>query len=211
MVFWTLYHILSEQSLQESILKEIAPYARLQQEKTGLLIDPPPRVKFDISGILNRCPLLKATYLESMRVDSASVSYKEIVTDFEVTEKQQDAELNGKTRPDTYALKRGQYIASFHGARQSDPRFFPDPTKFDPKRFLITEKNDPSKVYVDPQSLTPYGGGHAMCKGRLFAEKEILLFVSSILMAWEIAPTDPTRGWLHPGQISGMLRKLFQC
>ncbi|KAL9616094.1 MAG: hypothetical protein Q9160_008994, partial [Pyrenula sp. 1 TL-2023] len=202
MVFWTLYHIISEPSLRETILKEITPYAKLQQEKTGLLIDPPPRVKLDVSGILNRCPLLKATYLESMRVDSASVSYKEILTDFEVTEKQYDAELNGKSRPDTYVLKHGQYIASFHGARQSDSRFFPNPTKFDPKRFLIPDKNNPSNVSVDPQSLTPYGGGHAMCKGRLFAEREILLFVSSILMAWEIAPADSTRGWSHPGHIS---------
>jgi hypothetical protein len=29
--------------------------------------------------------------------------------------------------------------------------------------------------------LTPFGGGESSCKGRLFAEREVLVFVSAIV------------------------------
>lgn len=205
LVFWLLYHILSQPSLKEDILKEIAPYTRHSQEKTGLRIDPPPNMNIDIDGILNQCPLLKATLYETMRLDTSSVSYKEILSDFHVTEKLHDAHLNGRSQPDTYELKRGQWLATVHGAYQTDPRLFPDPAKFDPQRFLKPDAHDPSKLVADMHTIAPFGGGHAMCKGRLFAEREILLFASSILAGWDIVPAEPNTSWKHPGHVRGKL------
>lgn len=210
LVFWLLYHILSQPSLKKEVLQEIAPYARVYQEKTGLHIDPPPRVTLNIDGIVKHSPVLRASLYETMRIDTSSVSYKEILTDFEVTETQQDAQINGKSQPDTYHLKRGQWLATFHAAHHNDARFFTDPTTFDHKRFLVPDASDPSKVVADKRTITPFGGGFAMCKGRTFAEREILLVVSSILTGWDIVPSNSSATWKHPGHVPGKWLFIFR-
>lgn len=50
--------------------------------------------------------------------------------------------------------------------------------------------------------LTPWGGGLPMCKGRIFAEREVLLIVASVLALWDFEPVAEG-GWRVPGMIKG--------
>jgi hypothetical protein len=38
------------------------------------------------------------------------------------------------------------------------------------------------------KNLHTFGGGLYKCKGRYFAEKEVLIFASSLLVMWDISP-----------------------
>ena len=40
-----------------------------------------------------------------------------------------------------------------------------------------------------------------MCKGRIFAEKEVIRFSAAILAAWNIQPMDGE--WKYPGESKG--------
>lgn len=200
-VFWNLLHILADPALLSGIRHEIAPYVkatRLSPQETGLPFTEPPRLSVDMDGLLNSCPLLKATYYETMRIDTAPFSYRELTADLTLTESEEDATLNGSSEPRTYNFRKGEYIAIPHGAHNKDPRYFPDPDRFDPRRFILTDP-ETGKETVDLRTLRPYGGGTTMCKGRGFAEREILVLTAAIISLWDIEPADKA-GWKIPGQ-----------
>ena len=60
---------------------------------------------------------------------------------------------------------------------QMGPRLWKNPAKLDPNRFLVADKKDAKKVRVDMLHLNLFGGGHSVCRGRYFAEREVLTFV----------------------------------
>ena len=71
---------------------------------------------------------------------------------------------------------------------QMDPRLWPNPENFDPSRFLVPDDENETQMRADPRHLNAFGGGQSICKGRLFAEREVLIFVSGILTVWEFKP-----------------------
>jgi cytochrome P450 len=79
-----------------------------------------------------------------------------------------------------------------------DPKYFKDPEKFDPERFLL--RNEDGTLSTDMGTIRPYGGGPSMCKGRIFAERECLALVAGVLMFWDIEPADKKSGWVIPKQ-----------
>lgn len=199
-VFWNLFHILADPTLLTRVREEIAPYVKVTRatpEETGLPFAEPPRISINLDGLLNSCPLLKATYYETMRMDTAPFSYRELTADLTLTESVEDAALDGLSEPRTYSFRKGEYIAIPHGVHNKDPRYFPDPEKFDPRRFILTDP-DTGKESADMRTLSPYGGGMTMCKGRIFAEREILAFTAAILSMWDIEPANK-QGWKMPG------------
>ena len=48
-----------------------------------------------------------------------------------------------------------------------------------------------------------WGGGKTLCKGRAFAEREVVIFAAAIVMAWEIEPIENGGQWVHPGRNNG--------
>lgn len=72
-----------------------------------------------------------------------------------------------------------------HGTMQMDPRLWSNPENFDSSRFLVP---DGERMRADPRHLNAFGGGQSICKGRLFAEREVLIFISGILTVWEFKP-----------------------
>jgi cytochrome P450 len=80
---------------------------------------------------------------------------------------------------------------------QKDPRVWKDPENFDPGRFLVQDEDSPNKLRADLLHLNPFGGGASMCKGRLYAEREVLFFVAALLTVWDFRLNE---GFKRPDQ-----------
>jgi len=92
-----------------------------------------------------------------------------------------DAELGG------YRIPKGHVILINTYGIHRDPRFFPDPERFDPERFSPeNEKAIPKYAYL------PFGGGRRVCIGNAFALMEAKLVVATIAQRFDLA--------LAPGQ-----------
>jgi len=102
--FWMLLHIISDPELLENVRKEIGPYARrgVDGEQS--------RLALDVDGLIQKCPLLKATFFETMRLYTAGTSYKNVCQDLTLAESPEDAETLGKPKPQTYHVKAGTFL-----------------------------------------------------------------------------------------------------
>jgi cytochrome P450 len=88
-----------------------------------------------------------------------------------------DVEIGG------YQLKRGHHVQLISFVTQRDPRWFPEPERFDPERFA------PGRAESLPQySYFPFGAGPRVCIGRQFALTEMLLVAATMLQTLRPAP-----------------------
>lgn len=204
-VFWNLLHIYADPKLLEDIRKEISPYAkatRVSRGGNGFPFQEPPKLSIDLKGIIECCPLFKACYYETIRLESAGVSFRQLTSDLNLTESDKDAAIDGLTSPKTYKLQRGDYIAISHGAHQKDDRYFHNPGQYDPQRF-IRRDSETGETKVDSRTITPFHDNIFEGKGQHFAEREIFAFTAAILSLWDIEPVGE-KGWKIPGHKSSV-------
>src|SRR5215218_9609712 len=93
-----------------------------------------------------------------------------------------------------YLIPRGSLVLVSQYVMQRDPRFFPDPERFDPERFT------PEAKASRPQfSYFPFGGGPRRCVGEGFAWMEAVLITAALAQHWRLrlAPGRPVEP--HPG------------
>jgi hypothetical protein len=85
--FWLLLDIISSPTLLSTIRAEIAPFTNpttSTKSKTQTLT-------LDVNGLMKSCPMLKATFYETMRLYAAGTSYKEVLQPVTLTESPEDA------------------------------------------------------------------------------------------------------------------------
>jgi cytochrome P450 len=76
-----------------------------------------------------------------------------------------------------FPAKSGFFMSPYVSHR--DPRYFPDPERFDPDRFL------PEVAELRPKfSYYPFGGGNRVCVGERFAWSEGILLLASLARRW---------------------------
>ena len=72
----------------------------------------------------------------------------------------------------------------------------------------IDQQADNEQIKVDYKTMHPWGGGPTVCKGKKFAEGEVLSFVAAIVACWDMVRVDQygkeVVGWgTHPGHKDG--------
>jgi hypothetical protein len=95
----------------------------------------------DAESLVKSCPLFKATFFETMRVYTAGTSSKKVYQDLTLNEGVEDLASFGKVKPQTYHIKAGSFLIIPAKTMQKDPRVWKDPNTFDPRRFLVEDKD----------------------------------------------------------------------
>ncbi|KAG9802391.1 cytochrome P450, partial [Aureobasidium melanogenum] len=86
-----------------------------------------------------------------------------------------------------FFLKKGTYAHIAHSIHHTDPAYFDNPHVWRADRHIKREQGD-EEVSVSMGTIRPYGGGHSMCKGRAFAQKETLVFIAAFISMWDMEP-----------------------
>ena len=213
-IFWMLFHVYSQPGLLSDIRSEIEPYVKIGTlSPSQLPIKQPPKLSINMKSLMKDCPLLNATFLETMRVDTLFSSVKQVMEDIIITESPGDAEVQGRSTPYTYRIPKGEVLWLPNTIHQKDRRYWSDPEKFEPRRFWVQQDEQQKKgdktgqesgaanVRVDYKTMKVWGGGMTMCKGKGFAEAEVIMFTAAIFAMWDIEAVDGQ--WKHPGQSTG--------
>ncbi|KAH6684063.1 putative cytochrome P450 [Halenospora varia] len=180
-LFWLLVYIYSTPGLLETLRKEIAPYITLSQTNLDI-------TSMDLADLSRNCQLLKSCIFETYRLANEATSIRYVERPVTID----DGDYK-------HELKPGMFLSAPHGLIQRDPSIFPDPDKFIPDRFLET---DPSgKPVARYGRLKPWGCGASMCKGRTFAEKEVVVLSAAIITLWDIDSATGT--WVVPAMVPG--------
>src|SRR6266849_7913966 len=89
----------------------------------------------------------------------------------------EECELGG------YRVPAGSNIFILQWRTQRDPRFFPDPERFDPERW----RDDPVRSGKIPRfAYFPFGGGPRVCVGAAFAMMEATLLLAMIQQKYHL-------------------------
>lgn len=156
LVFWLLWRINSDAVLLARIRDEIAPYVAIEKPahgfgsafKAALRIE-----SIDVEGLVNNCPLLKAAYIETLRVDVGSWSFKVIKEDAIISEKDESSEK--------FLLPKGTYAHGAHELNHMNPDVFEDPKEWSIERHLkwdtSSEKGEKRPLEADMGFVRPFG------------------------------------------------------
>ncbi|XP_026813244.1 cytochrome P450 6k1-like [Rhopalosiphum maidis] len=88
---------------------------------------------------------------------------------------------------ESFVIEKGQKIIIPMFSIHRDPKYYPDPMKFDPERFSTEQKSQrPNGTYL------PFGDGPRLCIGKRFAESEMKLALSNVLSKFEVLPCEQT-------------------
>jgi cytochrome P450 len=143
--------------------------ARVQEEVDAALDGCKPAIAH-----VGRLPYTRMVILETLRLYSPIYLYDRSPS--------RDTALGG------YRIKKGAIIFLSPYAMHRHPRYYPDPERFDPDRWLPEEADKRPKY-----AYFPFGGGPRTCIGEQFAWAEIVLILAVLLRRWNVAlaPDQP--------------------
>jgi cytochrome P450 len=88
-------------------------------------------------------------------------------------------------RIENYIVPAGSIILMSPWVMHHDPRYYPDPFKFDPERWTPAQREARPKF-----SYFPFGGGPRVCIGEGFAWMEGVLLIATIAQHWSMRLAD---------------------
>ncbi|KAK3380726.1 putative cytochrome P450 [Lasiosphaeria ovina] len=184
MLFWYLVYLYSTPGFVDELRRgEVASCVTLTDGS-------PSEIAGLDMGVLSRdCPRMKAALFETYRLASDPTSIRYVA---------RDAKLDDGARK--HDMRQGMYVSVPHSVIQRDPDVFAEPDRFVPDRFLEVDE-ETGKTVARYGRLRPWGFGPGICKGRTFAEKEILALAATIIALWDINPVGGT--WKVPTMMPG--------
>ncbi|KEF57613.1 uncharacterized protein A1O9_05531 [Exophiala aquamarina CBS 119918] len=199
--FWMILHIFARPHLLQEIRAELETNALLTSPKEVADIR-----QLQINKINKACPLLLATFRETLRLHSDVLSSRVVTTDTLLQDK--------------YFLRKGSVLQISGGIMHADARIWGDKVnEFCPERFFnssngqiplaATHKsngsNDDKPKQVHPAAFRAFGGGATLCPGRHFAQAEILGFVAMVLLRFDLASVTEGKDIQIPGKKDDVL------
>lgn len=152
LMFWMLSHIYADKDLLAKLREEVAPYVRAVQPKQSFGIAEPPRLEsVDQKGLVENCPLLKSSYIETLRVDTSVFGFR-VMKD--------DLVLQGRDKNTSkFMLKKGTYAHAAFDLHHKDPAHFEDPDMWRADRHIISEEGADGvmRPAADMGTIRPYG------------------------------------------------------
>ncbi|KAF2089166.1 cytochrome P450, partial [Saccharata proteae CBS 121410] len=172
LVFWFTAYVYSTPGLLSALREELAPYVSLSSDELPIITD------VQHAGLSKDCPLFKSAYFETFRLANEATSVRHV-----------NKPLSVQDDDRTHQLKPGTWLSIPHAISQYDPSMYPEPHKYIPDRFIEVDEGTGKRV-ARYGALRPWGIGLGMCKGRTFAEKEVLIVVASVIMLWDFEPAS---------------------
>ena len=151
-VFWMLNHIYSDKILLDALRKEVAPYIHVAHPKQEFAIPELPRLEHvDMEGLDTKCPLLKSSYIETLRHDVGSWSMKLMRQDYTLSSRDKTAEK--------FFLQKGTYAHVAHALHHKDPAYWIEPEEWKADRHVIYKTNDNGEKHKTAEmgTVRPYG------------------------------------------------------
>ncbi len=88
----------------------------------------------------------------------------------------EDVEIGG------FNLRKGAVVRVLTYPLHHDPRWFPQPERFDPRRFA------PGRIErIPPHAYLPFGSGPRVCIGSTFAMTEMVLILATVLPRYQLS------------------------
>ena len=92
-----------------------------------------------------------------------------------------------------FKIPRGSLVMSSPYLTHRDPRFWPQPDRFDPDRFLPEhESTRPKFAYI------PFGGGQRLCIGTAMAHMEMVILLTMVLRRFDVRLAVETPVGIEP-------------
>ncbi|CAG9785987.1 unnamed protein product [Diatraea saccharalis] len=136
--------------------------------------------KFDFNSIQ------KMAYMDMVVSESLRLWTPAVILDRICTKDYNLGKPNDLATQD-YIIRKGEGVTLAAWAIHRDPKYFPNPTKFDPERF--SEEN---KHKIVPFSYMPFGLGPRNCIASRFALCELKVMLYQLLLHFEISPCEKT-------------------
>lgn len=219
LIFWMLCRIYADPDLLARIRAEIAPFVvpeKIAVEFGGIFETPRRIEKVDVDGLVNQCPYLNASYIESSRLDASTWSFRSVREDTVVGDK------SGPEDAQKVLLRAGTYALGAYELHHTDPSAYEDPLTWRAERHIRWKVNNKGgkEAVADAGSTRPFGKFHPvesglvgcargltgvlgdgalMCDGTRFASREVLLFSAAILAVYDIEPINGGE-WKLPKQ-----------
>ncbi|GAW20433.1 hypothetical protein ANO14919_099390 [Xylariales sp. No.14919] len=180
-VFWLTFHVFSSPAALRRIRKEVSGITTTSMNKTR--DNQTFRHTLDITKVNSHCPFLVSTFKETLRLHSADISLRQVCKD--------------TVLDNTYYLKKGAMIVIPSTSIHTDSRIWgPDVLSFIHDRFLPTKVSATQRKKVSPAALRSFGGGASLCPGRHLATNQIMIWISMLVMCFDIEPTSGS--WDQP-------------
>lgn len=185
-LFWFIFYIYSVPGLLELMRQEVSSSGAISTSSDELR----QITRLDIGTLGKECLLLKSSFLETFRLVEESVMFRYVTH-----------QVTLDTGAYQHELPRGSWLGICNSMTNYDPSIYARATEFVPDRFIEDSPGTGGKRTVTYKTLRPWGVGAAMCRGRTFAEKEIMAIAASIITLWDIEPVGGA--WEHPGFKAG--------
>ncbi|XP_047472152.1 cytochrome P450 2L1-like [Penaeus chinensis] len=129
----------------------------------------------------SRMPYTEAVIHEVLRVSSlASVGVPHVAV--------RDTKLGG------YLLPKGTIVSTAAAAMHHDPRYWNEPEKFKPERWL----DDQGKFTTKKEGFLPFGVGKRVCVGESLARMELFILSTALFQSLSVTPPPGSKVDVSP-------------